>query len=145
VKRRGGGLYVDDKMKKVRRVGELRVVLLRAIKGAEGVVVPDVPSDFDLGIDALDCAVNFTINFLLAVSPELLPRQDLRIVQKQSPERHEVSIARTLIVPRGAHKFIQFNQALSRPFDGNAALSSFLAAMLAEARDRRSSSEPAVM
>src|SRR5262249_58677518 len=115
------------------------------IKRAEGVVVPDVPSDFDLGIDAFDGAVNFTINFLLAVSPELLPRQDLRIVQQQSPERHEVSIARTLIVPRGAHKFIQFNQALSRPFDGNAALSSFLAAMLAEARDRRSSSEPAVM
>src|SRR5262249_23771272 len=104
-----------------------------------------MPSDFDLHIDAFDGAVNFTINFLLAVSPELLPRQDLRIVQQQSPERQEVPIARTLIVPCGAQNFIQYNQPLSRPFDENPALSSFFAAMPAKARDRRSPSDPAVM
>src|SRR5262249_42547683 len=73
---------------------------------------------------------------ILTVSPEFLPSQNFRIVQEQAPEGDKVAIARSIAGPRGAHKFIQFDQALTRSFNRDAALATSLAAVLAEASER---------
>src|SRR6266567_5049998 len=103
-----------------------------------------MPADLTFVIDPLHRSVDIPINLLLAIGPELLPRKYLRVVQQQSPERHKIAIARTLILPRSKHKLIQLDEALPSSLDCDSAFFSLLPAMLAKAGDLRATVEPAV-
>src|SRR3989442_12401524 len=103
-----------------------------------------MPAEHNLVIDPLPRSIDFPIDLLLAISPELLPGEDLRIVQQQPPERDEIAIARTLILPRSKHKLIQLDEALPSSLDCDSAFFSLLPAMLAKAGDLRTAIEPAV-
>src|SRR5262245_18827869 len=124
----------------IRCLPQLLVILLGAEEGAERVVMPDVPTDLNLIVDAFGRAVDF----ILAVGPSFLPGKDFRIVKQQAPERDEVTIARSLVSPRGAHKLIQLDQALTRPFDRDATLAPPGATVFAEAGERRAAIESTV-
>src|SRR6266404_569320 len=103
-----------------------------------------MPAHLNLVIDPLHCSIDFAIDLLLAISPELLPGEYLRIVQQQPPERDEIAIARTLILRRRKHKLIQLDEALPCSLYCDSALSSLLPAMLTKASDLRATVEPAV-
>src|SRR5215468_10695584 len=106
--------------------------------------MPDVPTNLNLIIDRFQRSIYLTVNLLLAIGPELFPSEYLRVIQKQSPERYEVSIAWSLIAPRRTHKLIQLYEALQRSLDINTSPSSLDATILAETGDLSSAIEPAV-
>src|SRR5215510_13472576 len=106
--------------------------------------MPNVPANPNLIIDCLQRSIYLTVNLLLAISPELFPCEYLRVIQNQSPERYEISIAWSLIAPRRAHKLIQLDETLQRSLDINALLPSLDAAMLAKTCDLSLAIEPPV-
>src|SRR5207245_9215 len=79
-------VVIHHHLEEVRSLTQFPIVLLGAIEGAEGIVVPDVPAHLEARVDGLDGAENLAIDLVLAVGPELFPGKNLRIIQQEAQE-----------------------------------------------------------
>src|SRR5262245_37089049 len=90
---------------------QLGKVLLRAVERAERVVVPDVPADHDLPPPRLRALVEGLVGLPQAVVPEVLPRQQFRVLEQQPPEGDMIAVDWPLSLARGADEARQFAEA----------------------------------
>ena len=79
-------VVIHHHLEEVGSLTQFPIVLLGAIKGAEGIVVPNVPAHPDARVNGLDGAENLAVDLVLAVGPELFPGKNFRIIQQEAPE-----------------------------------------------------------
>ena len=82
-------------------------VLLGAVDGIEGVVVPDVPTHRHRRLGGLNCCVDCGVSLAKAVGPQHLPRGEFGIAQQKPPELNIVAVHGTFAGSRRANKFFQ--------------------------------------
>src|SRR5262249_38563804 len=79
----------------LQKVGVLRKfgeILFRAVDRAEAVLMPDVPAYADARLDRLHLGMQRGGSFTKAIVPELLPSQQLRVAENESPKFDVVAI-----------------------------------------------------
>src|SRR5579871_6543498 len=115
-----------------------------SINGIKRIIVPNMPADSGRRLRRLHAIVNGPIGITEAVVPHVLPSQQFRKLQQQAPHRDVIPVHRPLLAPRGANKFLQFQETLFRAIHRNAV---FLRAPLAELAEtsRAAGIERAVM
>src|ERR1035437_1703718 len=128
-------IVVGGDLQIVRVVFGARIVLLGAVKRAERHVLHDVKSERLLGGDRLRRAVQFRADRMITVGPQLLPAQDLGIIEQQPPERYEITVGRPLVFRGGTEQLVERAVAGLRALYRDAAFPRFCAAMFAETSD----------
>ena len=89
-----GGIVVERRLQEVGELGVGVVVLLGAVDGVEGDVLPDVVADRDAGADGLGVGGKLALHLAHAVGPEGLPDEQLGMAQQDAPELDVVAVAR---------------------------------------------------
>ena len=79
--------------------------------------MPDMPADGQRGVDRLDVAVKLGLHLVAAPDPQVLPGEQLGIVEENAPEGGEVAVARRLGRTAGADIPLQFAEAPPGPLD----------------------------
>src|SRR5580658_4570070 len=108
-------------------------VLLRAVDGIEGIVVPDVPTYGYRRLRRLYRFVYCGVSVAKAVSPEHFPGGKFGISQQQPPELNVVAVDGTYATPGRANEFFQLQKSLPAALHIDAALFRLAPAKLAEA------------
>lgn len=114
-------------------LSQLSIILFRAVKGVERIEMHDVEPSFHIVVNALNRAVDLAVNFVLAISPELFPGQDLRVFQQKPPEGNKIAVARPGLRPCRSYPLIKLRQSLAGTLDIDALLLSFSCAVFAKA------------
>src|SRR6185437_13125350 len=108
-------VVISIELEEIGDVAELGEVLAGAGEGAEAEVLGEFPADLDFRADRADRAEDVAVELVLAVGPERLPLDDLRIGQDQPPEGGEGAVRRALAFGDGGVPEDQLAMALLRP------------------------------
>src|SRR5215510_487348 len=89
-------VVVHHDLQEIRVLTKVRIVLFSAVERRERVVVPDMPANSLGWGNAVREPIHGAISGLEPVIPQALPSEQLRILEKEAPERDNSAIGRSL-------------------------------------------------
>src|SRR5919199_6849522 len=128
-------VVVGHNLDEIREPAHLTVILIGTVERTEGNVVVDVPPHLDAGLTRLGDSINVAVHLSLALRPECLPGEQLRILQQEPPETHERTIGRAVPLCNRVVPFYRPTVACLRPAHIDATLAGHGSAVGAEAGD----------